>query len=174
MILREINKPVFDSWHSQKFPTPKRLYPYLGSLIQGLQGSCLDGQVSWALGCRIPFTADVKSEWSCSSVPPTYLNGVDRTMCNMLCCAAHSGSSVGRERGGTGGSRMCLSFTCQPLADCKSTGHRADGSGTAAAVHSVVILADNFIRPLTPPLHGNYKQVRSYGNGQTGSDNRRY
>ena len=55
MILREINKPVFDSWHSQKFPTPKRLYPYLGSLIQGLQGSCLDGQVSWTLGCRQKF-----------------------------------------------------------------------------------------------------------------------
>ena len=30
-----------------------------------------------------------------------------------------------------------------------------------AAVRSVVILSDNCIRPFTPPLDGNYKQVRS-------------
>jgi hypothetical protein len=52
MILREMNKPGFDSWHNQKFPTPKRLDSYLGPFIQGLQGSFLDNQVAWALGCR--------------------------------------------------------------------------------------------------------------------------
>jgi len=103
MILREINKPAFDSWHSQRFPTPKSLDPYLGPLNQGFQGFFLTQ--SRSLGIRLPtqnpFTADVKSMWSYAFVPPAFLNGVDGTSAQYVIqhTAAHpSGGGGGKWR----------------------------------------------------------------------------
>ena len=81
MILREINNPGLDSWQSQRCSPPKILDPYLGPFIQGLQR--FFPRQSRSLGMRlqtqIQFTADVERVWSYASVPPVFLNDVDRS-----------------------------------------------------------------------------------------------
>jgi len=135
MILRQINKPGLDSWHSQRFPTPKSLDPYLGPLIQGLQGSFLDSHVAWALGCRHIFRLLPMLRVS-GAMPPfrqhfvmAWMEQVYNKLNDGYYTARRSGLSVGGE-----GNRMCLYFTCQLLIHCKSTRHHADGSERASNV----------------------------------------
>lgn len=138
MILREINKPGLDSWQSQRYSPPKILDSYLSPFTQGLQRFFL--RHSRSLGIRlptqIPFTADDKRAWSYASVPPAFLNGVDRSSVQYVVPRKlYSTQRLNREgRGVSGGNRMCLSFTYQLLIYCKSTRYHADGSGRASAV----------------------------------------
>ena len=164
MILREINKPGLDSWHSERFPTPKSLTLSWALLFKGYRGSFLDCHVAWALGCRHKFRLLPRLRVS-GTMPPFrqhFLMAWIEQVCNVLYYGrytAHSGSSMGV---GSEGNRMCLSFTCiASQLDIMQMAVRQLQLWRTAAVHSVVILSNKCIRPVTPQLHGNYKQFCS-------------
>jgi hypothetical protein len=119
---------VFDSWHSQRFPTPESLDPYWGPLNQGLQGSfpTQSRSLDIRLPTQTPFTADVKRVWSYAFVPPAFLNGADSTSAQYV--VQHTAAHPSGGGGGGGGQLVWPFFLCQLLIHFKSTRHHADGS----------------------------------------------